>query len=102
MLAQMTSKNGIRYSTARAFLRPIIDRPNLHILLNATVTKVLINPSTKTATGVEFTDQSGFTRKVNTKKEVIVAGGAVNSPQILLLSGIGPQEELQRVSCLSF
>lgn len=85
MVAQMTSKNGIRYSTARAFLRPAVERPNLHILLNSTVTKVLLNPSSKVANGVEVIDQDGFTRKILSKKEVIVSGGAVNSPQILLL-----------------
>lgn len=85
MIAQMTSKNGIRYSSARAFLRPAANRQNLHILLNSTVTKVLINPGTKTANGVEVIDQSGFSRKILSKKEIIIAGGAVNSPQILLL-----------------
>lgn len=85
MIAQMTSKNGVRYSTARAFLRPAAERSNLHILLNSTVTKVLINPSSKAANGVEVIDQDGFTRKILSKKEVIVSGGAVNSPQILLL-----------------
>lgn len=96
MIAQMTSKNGIRQSSARAFLRPIRDRPNLHILLNTTVTKVLLHPMTKSAHGIEIIDQIGHTRKVLSKKEVIVSGGAVNSPQILMLSGIGPREELQK------
>lgn len=97
MIAQMTSKNGIRQSSARAFLRPVRDRPNLHILLNTTVTKVLLHPMTKAAHGVEIIDQIGHTRKVLSKKEVIVSGGAVNSPQILLLSGVGPKEDLQNV-----
>lgn len=97
MIAQTTSKNGIRYSSARAFLRPASNRPNLHILVNTTASKVLINPDTRTANGVEIIDKDGHTRRINAKKEVIVAGGAVNSPQILLLSGIGPREELQRV-----
>lgn len=96
MIAQMFSKNGIRQSSARAFLRPIRDRPNLHILLNTTVTKVLLHPMTKSAHGIEIVDQIGHTRKVLSKKEVIVSGGAVNSPQILLLSGIGPREDLQK------
>lgn len=96
MIAQTTSKNGIRYSAARAFLRPATGRPNLHILVNTTATKVLIDPRTKTANGVEILDQDGHTQRINAKKEVIVAGGAVNSPQILMLSGVGPQEELQR------
>lgn len=98
MIAQMTSRNGIRMSSARAFLRPARNRPNLHILLNTTVSKVLVNPVSKTAHGVEVIDQYGSSRKILVKKEVIVCGGAVNSPQILMLSGIGPVEELQRVS----
>ncbi len=96
MIAQTTSKNGIRYSSARAFLRPATNRPNLHILTNTTATKVLIDPQSKTATGVEILTQDGHTQRIDVKKEVIVAGGAVNSPQILLLSGVGPSEELQR------
>ena len=53
MIAQMTSKNGIRFSAARAFLRPARNRPNLHILLNTTVSKILIDHKSKTATGIE-------------------------------------------------
>lgn len=97
MIAQMTSRNGIRYSSARAFLRPARMRNNLHILLNTTATKVLIHPGTKTVLGVEVIDQFGSMRKILAKKEVIVSGGAVNSPQILLLSGIGPKEDLMKV-----
>lgn len=98
MIAQMTSKNGIRMSSSRAFLRPVQDRQNLHIMLNTTVTKVLVHPKSKNAQGVEVVDAHGHTMKILSKKEVIVAGGAVNSPQILMLSGIGPKEELTRVS----
>ena len=98
MIAQMTAQNGIRWSSARSFLRPARERPNLHILLNTTVTKVLVNPQSKTADGVEVIDKYGSTRKILVKKEVIVSGGAVNSPQILLLSGIGPEEDLRQVS----
>jgi choline dehydrogenase len=97
MIAQMCSKNGIRYSSARAFLRPAAKRPNLHVLVNATATKVLINPKTKSVIGIEIIDGDFHTKKILAKKEVIVSGGAVNSPQILLLSGIGPKEELDRV-----
>ena len=98
MIAQMTSLNGIRYSSARAFLRPARLRNNLHILLNTTVTKVLIHADTKTALGVEVIDQLGSMRKILAKKEVIISGGAVNSPQILLHSGIGPEEDLLKVN----
>lgn len=102
MIAQMTSRNGIRWSSARSFLRPARLRHNLHILLNTTVTKVLIHPQSKHTVGVEVTDQFGSTRKILVKKEVIVSGGAVNSPQILLLSGIGPKEDLKRVIVFFF
>lgn len=97
MIAQSTSKNGIRMSAARAFIRPVQDRPNLHVMLNTTVTKVLVHPKSKNAQGVEVVDAYGHTMKILSKKEVIVSGGAVNSPQILMLSGIGPKEELTRV-----
>jgi choline dehydrogenase-like flavoprotein len=98
MIAQTTSKNGIRYSSNRAFIRPAKGRPNLHILLNTTVTKVLVHPKSKTAHGVEIIDGDGFSRKILSKKEVIVSGGAVNSPQILLLSGVGPKDDLEKVN----
>lgn len=84
-------------SASRAFLRPVQDRPNLHIMLNTTATKVLVHPKSKNAQGVEVVDAFGHTMKILAKKEVIVSGGAVNSPQILMLSGIGPKEELVRV-----
>lgn len=101
MIAQMTSRNGIRYSSARSFLRPARMRNNLHILLNTTATKVLIHPGTKTVLGVEVIDKFGSMRKILAKKEVVVSGGAVNSPQILLLSGVGPKEDLTKVSILN-
>lgn len=97
MVAHTNNKNGIRYSAARAFLRPAVKRPNLHIMVNSTVAKVLIDPRTKRATGVEVAYPDGHTKRINVRKEVIVAGGAVNSPQILMLSGVGPREELEKV-----
>uniref|UniRef100_A0A1A9WL86 Glucose-methanol-choline oxidoreductase N-terminal domain-containing protein n=1 Tax=Glossina brevipalpis TaxID=37001 RepID=A0A1A9WL86_9MUSC len=97
MIAQMTSRNGIRWSSARSFLRPARHRNNLHILLNTTVTKVLIQPSSKTVLGVEVIDQYGSMRKILVRKEIIISGGAVNSPQILLLSGVGPKDDLKKV-----
>ncbi|XP_054280675.1 glucose dehydrogenase [FAD, quinone]-like [Macrosteles quadrilineatus] len=96
-IAQATNKNGIRFSSAHAFLRPAKTRTNLHILLNTTVTRVLVDPKTKKALGVEIMKPCGKTEQVLAKKEVIVSGGAVNSPQILLLSGIGPKEDLEKV-----
>ncbi|KAK9308518.1 hypothetical protein QLX08_001510 [Tetragonisca angustula] len=95
MIAQGTIRDGSRCSTAKAFLRPAKWRKNLHVALEAHVTKILIEPSSKTAYGVEFV-REGETLRVHAKKEVIVSAGAVNSPQLLMLSGIGPREHLSQ------
>ncbi|KAK1137820.1 hypothetical protein K0M31_002314 [Melipona bicolor] len=95
MVAQGTIRHGSRCSTAKAFLRPAKSRKNLHIALEAHVTKILIDPSSKRAYGVEFV-RDGETLRVLAKKEVIVSAGAVNSPQLLMLSGIGPREHLSQ------
>ncbi|XP_014208424.1 glucose dehydrogenase [FAD, quinone] [Copidosoma floridanum] len=95
MIAQTTSRNGSRLSTARAFLRPARNRRNLHIMLNSTATRVLFDRSKKVV-GVEFV-HLGEVHRVAVNKEVIVSGGAVNSPQILLNSGVGPREDLETV-----
>lgn len=91
---QVTMQNGTRWSSSRAYLHSIHERPNLHVKKNSMVTKIIIDPKTKTAIGVEFVR---FGRKyfVKAKKEVIVSGGAINSPQILMLSGIGPKNHLK-------
>ncbi|KAF7281593.1 hypothetical protein GWI33_004514 [Rhynchophorus ferrugineus] len=94
-IAQTTNRNGSRLSTARAFIRPFKNRRNLDIMMNSTVTKVLINTTTKQAYGVEVLNH-GTKQVVYATKEVIISGGAVNSPQILLLSGVGPKQELQQ------
>lgn len=91
-------RNGARLSTARAYLRPARNRPNLHIMLNSTATKILINNKNdqKTIQAVEFLYGNKL-YSVRAKKEVVISAGAVNTPQILLLSGIGPKNELNRV-----
>ncbi|KAK0085912.1 hypothetical protein PV325_004252 [Microctonus aethiopoides] len=94
-IAQTTSRNGSRLSTARAFIRPAKNRRNFHIMLNSTVTRILFDQN-KQAVAVEFVHNNQLHR-VNVRKEVIVSGGAVNSPQILLNSGIGDREELSAV-----
>lgn len=95
-IAQTTSRDGSRLSSAKAFLRPARSRPNLHVLLNSTATRVVIDPKTRTVTGVEFV-RNGKPGRVRVTKEVVISGGAVNSPQLLLLSGVGPAEHLQSV-----
>ena len=86
---------GSRCSTAKGFLRPVKWRKNLHVALEAHVTKILIDPSSKRTYGVEFV-RNGETLRILAKKEVIVSAGAVNSPQLLMLSGIGPREHLSQ------
>ncbi|XP_025603101.2 glucose dehydrogenase [FAD, quinone]-like [Athalia rosae] len=93
---QSTLRNGRRCSAAKAFLRPVIGRPNLHVIANTRVTKILIHEGTKIAYGVEFIRKRQRTR-VFTRKEVILSSGAFNSPQLLMLSGVGPKEHLEEL-----
>ena len=91
-LYQLTTKNGRRMSSARAFLKPARRRNNLHIETGALATRLLIENGR--AVGVEYR-QHGQIRTERAGREVIVASGSVNSPQLLQLSGIGPGELLQ-------
>lgn len=96
---QVNLLNASRYGTARAFLVPVRDRPNLHISMLSFVTKVNIDPVTNKTLGVTFTRETLFgliTRTVKAKKEVIVCAGALQTPKLLMLSGVGPAEELQK------
>jgi len=93
-IIQSTTKNGTRWSTSRAFLHPIRNRANLHVKKRSQVTKILIDPDTKTAYGVEFV-RNKKKYVVRARKEVIVSGGAINSPQLLMLSGVGPKKHLR-------
>lgn len=82
---------GRRASTARAYLAPALKRPNLTVLSGAQATRVLIED--RHAVGVEVS-QDGRLSQVRARKEVVLSGGAYNSPQLLLLSGIGPAAQL--------
>lgn len=90
-------KNGTRWSTSRAFLHPIRKRKNLFVTKNSQVTRVLIDPTTKRAYGVEFV-KNGRKHFVRARKEVILSAGAINSPQLLMLSGVGPQNHLKSLN----
>ena len=100
MISQVNVKDGKRQSTNTAFIKPIRNkRPNLFIETEAYATKIIINPKTKMAMGVEYTSTSNNlrTKKVAySTKEVIVSSGTINSPKLLMLSGIGPSDELQK------
>lgn len=92
-ITQGTIRNGKRCSTTKAFILPANSRKNLHISMNSYVKKILINPNTKQAYGVEFVkDNTNY--KLTASKEIILSAGAIRSPQLLMLSGIGAEEEL--------
>ena len=90
---QSTVRNGVRSSTIKEFLRPAMKRENIHVVVNTMATKVVFDDN-KRATGIEFI-RDGVKGSVKAKKEVIISGGAVNSPQLLMLSGIGPKDHLE-------
>lgn len=93
---QGTLRNGLRCSTNKAFLRPARNRPNLHISLNSFVTKILIDPATGSAYGVQFQrDNKLF--EVHSMRETILSAGAIQSPQLLMLAGIGPADHLNDI-----
>jgi choline dehydrogenase len=89
---QITTKGGFRMSAARAYLRPAMKHAGLRVEIRAHVTRVLFEG--KRAIGVEYF-QDGVLKKAMAGREVILAGGAINSPQLLQLSGIGPADILQ-------
>ncbi|XP_035736015.1 glucose dehydrogenase [FAD, quinone]-like, partial [Vespa mandarinia] len=93
-LPQYTMRKGARCSAAKAFVRPIKFRKNFHLSLWSHVTRVLIDPSTKRAYGVEFI-KNDRVETVFAKKEVILSAGAINTPQLLMLSGIGAKNHLE-------
>ncbi len=87
----LTTRNGRRCSTAVGYLRPAMKRPNLRVVTEALSERILLEG--KRATGVTYR-QAGATHTVRARREVIVCGGALNSPQLLMLSGIGPGAHL--------
>ncbi len=91
-LYQVTQNNGRRYSAADAYLKPALGRPNLTVLTQAHATRVLFTGTR--ATGVAYL-RNGQEEQADARREVILCGGAVNSPQLLMLSGVGPGEALK-------
>jgi len=91
-LFQFTIKDGRRHSCATAFLKPAMNRPNLTVMTNAPAKEILIEDNK--AVGVEYFTGKNSSQKVYASKEIILSAGAFQSPQILLLSGIGDADEL--------
>lgn len=92
-LFQLTVKDGQRCSSSLAYLAPALKRPNLKVETNAVISRVVFEG--KRAAGVEYL-KGGRTHQVKSRREVIVSCGAVGTPQVLLLSGLGDSEYLQR------
>ena len=88
---QVTHKNGERFSAAKAYLTPNLSRPNLHVITGAHTTRILMER--KRAVGVEY-QQGGEVKQLKCAREVLLCAGALQSPQILMLSGIGPHAHL--------
>ncbi|MDH4094966.1 MAG: GMC family oxidoreductase N-terminal domain-containing protein [Betaproteobacteria bacterium] len=89
---QMNQKRGVRWSATKAFLRPVAHRPNLRVVTDAHVTRLLFEG--RRCTGVEFR-AVGDSRSATASREVILAAGSIGSPQLLQLSGVGPGAQLQ-------
>ena len=90
---QVNQKRGLRWSAARGFLKPVLHRPNLTLRTGCLTEKVILDGSR--AVGVGYR-QDGALRIARARGEIILAAGAIGSPQILMLSGIGPGAELAR------
>jgi choline dehydrogenase len=92
---QMNQKRGRRWSATNAFLRPVMHRPNLHVLTDAHVSK--LNFSGRDCVGLQFSlRKDRKTYQVQAKRETILAAGAIGSPQLLQLSGVGNAEHLKK------
>lgn len=89
---QVMQKAGERCSASRAFIEPNLSRPNLKVITHAHVNRLLIE--NRQATGAEYVHENEV-RQIRVRREVILAGGAFGSPQLLMLSGIGPARHLQ-------
>lgn len=91
----MTTHKGRRWSTARAYLHPVLNRSNLQVEVKALTNRILFEGHR--AVGVEYV-QNGQVKQAHADREVILCGGAINSPQLLMLSGIGNADELKKLA----
>src|SRR3954470_14400973 len=94
-LCQVTQRNGRRWSAADAYLRPALERPNLEVRTGAHVLRVELEGAR--AVGVRLRDKRGREEVVRAEREVLVCAGAIGSPQLLMVSGIGPADHLRSV-----
>jgi choline dehydrogenase len=92
-VAQSFIHNGLRWSSSRAYLRPVIKRGNLRVMARTLVARVLFAEGA--AIGIEVADRQGR-RTITCEREVILCAGAINTPKLMMLSGVGPADELRR------
>ncbi|MFE0015572.1 GMC family oxidoreductase [Mesorhizobium sp. NPDC059054] len=92
---QVTNRNGYRWSTARAYLRPAMARRNLDVITGALATRIIL--ANRKAVSVKATRPDGEIRHFHARREIIVSSGAIGSPSLLLRSGIGPADELRAI-----
>jgi choline dehydrogenase len=91
---QLTIRDGRRHGVAEAFLRPVLDAPNLSVLTSARACRLLLEGAD--CVGVEYV-QGGVVRQARARHEVVVCAGTIESPKLLMLSGIGPAADLRRL-----
>jgi glucose dehydrogenase (acceptor) len=93
---QANTINGKRHSAFKAFIEPVLNRPNLHVMINTRATKILIDPMTKITYGIELIrDRKRY--RIIARKEVILSAGTFLTPQMLMLSGVGMRQDLNRI-----
>ena len=91
---QLTQKDGLRWSTASAFLRPALSRPNLTVVTSALTCRIRFDG--RRTVGVDYVHQ-GQSARADASHEIALCGGSINSPQLLMLSGVGPADHLRQV-----
>lgn len=95
-LAHLTVDGGIRENAGKSFIGKVKDRKNLHLALHAFVRKIIIDQESKVAKGVQVKIGESVL-ELHATNEIILSAGSINSPQLLMLSGIGPEEHLKNL-----
>lgn len=95
-LTNLLIKNGKRYNSAKVSLNEVKNEVNFNVMKNTMVEKVLIDPKTKTAIGVQIRHKDKVST-IKVRKEVILSAGSIETPKLLMLSGIGPEDHLKKI-----
>ena len=98
MIAPMLTENGLRGTTVKYYLKSMKNQKNLKVLTNTHVSKIIFDSWSDRAIGIEVLDKNNEAKIIMASKEIILTAGAIGSPQILLQSGIGPKEDLEKLN----